>query len=64
MKDEEVLDKKYIKEDHLEKLSIQFSNHPNDTELLEQIKAEQSYKYFANFIKKELGEEYVFRSDE
>ena len=61
LKGEEVLDRKYISQDHLEKLSIQFLNHPHDAELLEKIKEQQSYKYFASFIKKEFGEEYVFR---
>lgn len=58
MRGEEVIDRKYINGDHLEKLSIKYLNNKGNNEILSEIKEQQSYKYFIQFIKEQTGELY------
>ena len=58
MKGEEVIDRKYINKDHLESLSIKYINNKNNIEIINNIKEQQSYKYFVKFIKEQTGDDY------
>ena len=60
MEREEVLDRKYISNDHLEKLSVAFLNDRKNNKILSEIKEQESYKYFYKFIKEQAGESYIF----
>ena len=61
MKGEEVIDRRYINGDHLEKLSIAYLNNKNNMEILSELKEQESYKYFVKFIKEQTGDDYDFR---
>lgn len=57
MKGEEVIDKSHIKEDRLERLSIDFLNNKD---VLGEIEKQQSYKLFVRFIKEQTGDDYIY----
>ena len=56
MKGNEVLDRKYIAGDKYPKLAIQRLNNKKDTNIVEQIKEQVSYRYFAKFVMEQTGE--------
>lgn len=58
MKEEEVLDRKHIKFDKTDRLSIDYLNHKDNMEILSELKEQQAYKYFVTFIKEQTGSDY------
>lgn len=56
MKGQEVIDKKYINGDHLEKLSVDLINHKD---VKEEVRKQESFKYFVKMVKENSGDDYI-----
>ena len=59
MKGDEVIEKKYIAGDHLEKLSIQLINHKNDESIKKAIEEQVSFQHWKKFIKEQTGKDII-----